>query len=281
MLSESARRAALLEGGAMTTIGSYLAISSDLGRWRAIAARAPDVSAETKYFQANIGKATSAEALLKDRRLFNYAMKAFGLGDKTYAVGMMRKALEQGVEDPRALANTLRDPGILAFAKAFDYTGKGKAVASASLSETVTGRYVEQAMQAEQGKQNPGVELALYFRENAPRLTSIYGVLADKKLLQVVQTALDISSRTSSQPVDTQARLLKAKINIDDFKDAKKLAAFIARFSAMYDMRNPGATPPSVTNANAILFGASLAESDGPAGVDISLILRRQNALRG
>lgn len=270
----------------MTTIGSYLSVTNDLARWRAVAAKAPDVAAETKYFNANISKATSIDALLKDRRLFNYAMKAFGLGDRSYALGMMRKVLEQGVVDPNALANRLHDPNILAFASAFDYAGKvdagkGGAVASERLAQTVTGRYVEQAMQAAQGRQNPGVALALYFREKAPQLTSVYGVLADKKLLQVVQTALDLSPRTSAQPVDTQARLLTAKLNLSDFKDTKKLDAFIARFSALYDLRNAGAPPDSVTNANAILFGATLAGADGPVGVDISLILRRQNALRG
>jgi hypothetical protein len=265
----------------MTTIGSYLAVANDLGRWRAVAAKAPDVAAETAYFQAKISQATSIDALLKDRRLFNYAMKAFGLGDKTYALGLMRKALEQGVDNPGALANTLRNPAILAFATAFDYTGKGGAAVTASLAETVTGKYVEQAMQTAQGRQNPGVELALYFRERAPQLTSIYGVLADNKLLEVVQTALDISPTTSAQPVDTQARLLGAKVAIADFKDEKKLSAFIARFSAMYDMQNAGATPAAVTNANAVLYGASLIGSDGPVGVDLSLILRRQAALRG
>jgi hypothetical protein len=264
----------------VTTLGSYLTVANDLARWRAVAAKTPEVAADTKYFQANISKATSIDALLKDRRLFNYAMKAFGLGDRTYAIGLMRKTLEQGVDDSGALANTLRDPNILAFAQAFDYAGKGDAVASQSLADTVTGRYVEQAMQAGQGKQNPGVELALYFREHAPQLTSVYGVLADKKLLQVVQTALGISSKTSAQPIDTQARLLKTKLNMDDFKDARKLDAFIARFSAMYDLQNAGATPQSAVGANAILFSASLAGSDGPVGVDLSLILQLRNATR-
>ncbi|WP_036282626.1 DUF1217 domain-containing protein [Methylocystis sp. ATCC 49242] len=264
----------------MTTIASYLSIANDLGRWRSITAKAPDVALETKYFKENIGKATSIEAFLKDRRLFNYAMKAFGLGDRTFAIGLMRKVMEQGVDDPKALARTLNNPNILAFAKAFDFSAKGAGVPSATLIQDVTARFVEQAMQAEQGKRNPGVELALYFREKAPGLTSIYGVLADKKLVQVVQTALDISPRTSAQNIDTQARLLKAKVNVEDFKDPKKLTAFIARFSAMYDMQNQGTVSSATASSNAILYGASLLGADGPVGVDFSLILRLQNANR-
>lgn len=265
----------------MTTAGAYLSVSKNLDRWRAIAAKTPTVALETKYFNANIGKATSIEALLKNRRLFNYAMKAFGLGDRTDAIGMMRKVLEQGVDSPKDLARKLNNPNILAFAQAFDYAGAKADVGSGDFIKTVTGRYIEQAMQAEQGRQNPGVELALYFRDHAPQLTSIYGVLADKKLLEVVQTALGIPAASSRQPIDTQARLLGAKVKIDDFKDARKLDAFIARFAAMYDLANPGAGSAPSTNANAILYGASFLGSDQPVGVDMSLLLRRQNAARG
>ncbi|MGE5389159.1 MAG: DUF1217 domain-containing protein [Hyphomicrobiales bacterium] len=265
----------------MTTVGTYLSVANNLTRWRGIAARKPQVASDTKYFQANIGKATSIDALMKDRRLLNYALKAFGLGDMTYAVGMMRKVLEQGVDSSRDLANTLNNANILAFAKAFDYAGGAAQVGSADFAKTVTDRYVEQAMQGDQGNQNPGVQLALYFRQRAPQLTSIYGVLADKSLLKVVQTALDIPAASSRQPVDTQARLLKARVNIADFKDAKKLDAFIARFAAMYDTQNPGAGSNVDPSANALLYSASFLGSDQPVGVDMSLLLRRQNAARG
>jgi hypothetical protein len=265
----------------MTTIASYLTVANDLTRWRTIASKTPDVALETKYFQANIGKATSIDALLKDRRLFNYAMKAFGLGDRTYAVGLMRKVLQQGVTDPKALANTLNDPNILAFAKAFDYAGKGSAVPSSTLSDTITGQYVEQALQTQQGQTNQGVQLALYFKQHAPSITSIYGVLADKNILQVVQTALDISPDTSRQNIDTQARLLKSKVNVADFQDPAKLTKFISRFAAMYDMKNPGADTSVNNNGNAILYSGSFLGSDTPIGVDFSLILRMQNANRG
>jgi hypothetical protein len=264
----------------MTTAGAYLQVSKNLDRWRAIAAKAPDVSLETKYFRENIGKATSSEALLKNRRLLNCALKAFGLGDKTNAIGMMRKVLEQGVDSPKDLARTLNNPNILAFATSFDYAGANAPVQSGAFAKSVVERYVEQAMLAEQGRQNPGVELALYFRSRAPQLTSVYGVLADRKILQVVQTALDIPAASSRQPIDTQARLMKARLKIEDFRDARKLDNFIARFAAAYDRDNPGAGTASVTNANALLYTASFLGSDQPIGVDMALLLRRQNAAR-
>jgi len=260
----------------MTTISAYLAVARDLPRWRAVTEKTPEVGLETKYFRAKIAATRSIEALLKDRRIFNYAMKAFGLGDRTYAVGLMRRALAQGSADPQALARTMNDQNILSFVRSFEPLRQGAAISATAINE-IAGRYVDQAMRESQGKQNPGVELALYFRDKAPKLGSIYGVLADRKLLDVVQTALGLSPRMSAQQIDTQARLLAARVKIEDFRDARKLDAFIARFAANYDMRNGD---PTATNPTLALFGAGAQENGGPIGVDFSLILRRQTAGR-
>jgi hypothetical protein len=207
-----------------------------LDKWRSITVKTPDVATSTKQFKANIGKAASAEALIKNPGLFRYAMTAFGLGDMIYAKGLMTKVLQQGVAEKTALAHTLHNPKILEFAKAFDYAANGNlTTTSSALVANVVDRYVENSLESSQEKQNPGVALALYFKRTAPSANSVYAILADKKLLTVVQTALGISPRTSAQPIDTQAKLLSAKLKISDFQDPAKLDRFIARFSAMYD----------------------------------------------
>lgn len=260
----------------MTTLSSYLLVANNMDKWKSITSSAPEVKTATGYFQKSIGKVHSAEELLKDRRLFNYAMTAFGLGDKTYAVGLMRKVLEQGVSSSKALANTLHDPNILAFARAFNFAGNGaETTASSGLVSNVVGRYVENSLETKQGEANPGVKLALYFQRNAPNVTSIYGVLADKNLLTVVQTALGISPNTSAQPIDTQAKLLKAQVKIEDFKDPKKLAQFIARFAAMYDAGAASSDGAASAGSTLSLFGAS--DSSQTIGLDMTTLLKTQN----
>lgn len=236
----------------MTTLSSYLQIANNLTKWQSITAKSPEVAVQTKYFEDHIGKVTSAEELMKDTRLFNYAMTAFGLGDITYAKGLMKKVLAEGVSDSGALANTLSNSNIKAFAEAFDFAADGADTTSSStLVQNVVSRYTEQALEANQAEQNPGVQLALYFQQHAPSVTSVYGILADKNLLSVVQTALGISPLTSAQSIDTQARLLTSKLDITDFQDPKKLQSFIARFAAMYDFNNSSTTDSIVS----ILFG--------------------------
>lgn len=258
----------------MTTLSSYLAIARDTSRWQAIAAKAPDVALQTGYFEANIGKAKSAEDLVNNQRLFNYAMKAFGLGDRTYAKGLMKQVLQQGVATSGTLAYKLNDPNILAFAKAFDFAGKGaQTTASASLVKSTVEQFRQNALETDQAKQNAGVGLALYFQRKAPAVTSIYGILADKKLLQVVQTALDISTTTAVMPLDRQAALLGKKLAVADFKDPAKLQTFISRFAAQYDYKYGDASATGSTATNAVLLGAS---QDLGAGLGAGLLQAMQ-----
>jgi hypothetical protein len=256
----------------MSTLSTYTQIASNLTKWQSIAAKEPQVATSTKYFQENIGKVKSIDDLMKDTRLFDYAMTAFGLGDITYAKGMMKKVLEKGVGED-ALTLTLTSSNIKAFATAFDFAANGEETTAAStLVETVTSRYAEQALEDDQGEQNPGVQLALYFQRKAPDITSLYGILADSKILSVVQTALGISPLTSAQSIDSQAAMLKSKLSLDDFQDPKKLAQFIARFAANYDYENGGDANSQTSLLSTLFEGAT----GSTFGVDSNLLLSVQ-----
>ena len=255
----------------MSTLTSYRLVARDLTRWQAITNSKPTVAQQTRYFQANIGNIKSADAFLKNTRLFNFAMQAFGMGDRLYAKGLMKQVLQQGVTSPDALANKLNDPRIKAFAKAFDFASKGEQTTqSANFRTDVITRYIEQTLQADQGAQNPGVKLALYFRQNAPNLTSPYGILADKDLLTVVQTTLGISPMTSYQNVDLQAKNLKARLDVADFRDPQKLQKFIERFCAVYDSKGGGLN----TSGSQML---DLFNNTSSMGIGIDALMTLQN----
>ncbi|WP_159727865.1 DUF1217 domain-containing protein [Methylosinus sp. Ce-a6] len=263
----------------MTTLSTYLQIANNQAQWQAMTAKSPEVATQTQYFKDHIGKVTSVDAFMKDSRLFNYAMTAFSLGSMTYAKGLMQKVLEGGVSNSSALANTISNANIKAFATAFDFAGNGEpTTSSATLVDNVVSRYTEQALETNQGQQNPGVQLALYFRQHAPALTSVYGILADRNILTVVQTALGLSPLTSSQSIDTQYRLLSSKVNLDDFKDPAKLQQFISRFAAQYDYNN-GGDANSQSSLLSTLFDTS--GSGSSFGLDASLLLSVQGTKFG
>lgn len=266
-----------------TTLSAYLTVANNLSQWQSITAKTPAVQTATQYFQQSIGSVTSAQQLVNNPRLFDYAMTAFGLGDMTYAKGLMEKVLQQGVTSSTALANTLNNPNILAFAKAFDFADNGSATtSSSSLVSQVVNKYIENALETSQGQQDPGVQLALYFQANAPSVTNVYGILADKNLLTVVQTALGISPMTGLEPIDTQAQMLESKLNLSDFQNPTKLQNFIERFAAEYDANNnsPGATTGGSSTTpltTASLFQTAPSNSYGVIDIDPATLLSADN----
>ena len=73
----------------LSTYTSYLVVNRDMKSSLGRVAGQPTVAADTKYYEENIGKVKSVEEFLGDYRLYSYAMKAYGLGDMTYALSLI------------------------------------------------------------------------------------------------------------------------------------------------------------------------------------------------
>jgi hypothetical protein len=266
----------------MTTLSSYLTVENNLSRWQTMTADTPSVALATQYYKANIGNATSIDQFLNNTRLYNYAMTAFGLGSQaSYYKGLMKQVLEQGVSSTSSLAYTLNDSRILAFAQAFNFAADGASTTQSSAVQTnVVSQYINQSLDSTQGQQNPGVQLALYFQQNASSITNAYDILANKNLLTVVQTALGMSPYTSLEPLDEQAQQITSKINFSDFQNPTKLQTFIEQFCAMYDENNSSASG-SGSGSSSPPANAILASATGSAGISTSLLLSIQSLQPG
>jgi len=85
--------------------------------------------------------------LVNNYRLFSYVLNSYGLGDMTYAKGLIQKVLEQGTGSQGDLAYTLNNPQILALAKTFDFAANGVSTTSSSAVQTgVVNNYIEQTL---------------------------------------------------------------------------------------------------------------------------------------
>lgn len=244
----------------VSTIATYRMISDNLVRSLDQTARKPDVSRDTAYYMEHIGKVKTLEEFIGDYRLFSYAMKAYGLSDMTYAKAFIRKVLTEGVSTSSSFANKLVDTRYREFATAFNFhaLGENATKAMAAQSGTVE-KYVRQVLEEDAGQQNEGVRLALYFERKAPTIRNAYQILADKALLQVVQTALGLSPMTAMANVDKQATMLTKSINFDDFQNPEKLTTFLQRFSAMWETQNgqTTSTTPSMFITQPLEMGIS------------------------
>lgn len=259
----------------MSTFTTYLSIANHLSRYETMTAADPTVAQATKYYQAHIGSVTTPKQLVNNPRLFNYVMNAFGLGDKTYAKALIQKVLEQGTSSSRALANTLNDPNILALAKAFNFAQNGAATTrSAATTTDVVDKYVMQTLGSNEGNQNPGVKLALYFQQHASSITDGYSILADKNLLTVVQSTLGLSPYTSVENVDRQAKQFDGMLTYSNFQKPSYVRNFLERFAAQYDLSNANGSPSSSTST---IVSPLLTTATARAGFSARLLMSLQN----
>jgi hypothetical protein len=128
--------------------------------------------------------------------------------------------------------------------------GKGAAaVTSSDAQATTVSKFIQQSLEDNEGQQNQGVQLALYFQRQASSIKDAYSVLADKALLQIVQTALGIPAASSAQDIDLQAQNISSKLNFTDFQDSAKVQKFLQKFSVMWDMDNPSSSSTVSTPA--------------------------------
>lgn len=223
----------------LSTFTSYNLLNKDLTKSLSRTADQTTVKRETEYYKKNVGNIKSIDDFMKNDRIYRFVMKAYGLEDMTYAKAMIRKILEGGTDDASSLANKLNDSRFKALAKAFDFKALGASttVTQAVEKDTVD-LFVRQQLETDAGDQNEGVRLALYFQRKASSVTSPYGILADKALLKVYQTAFDVSPLSSAQSIETQAATVKKFINIADLQDPAKVQKIIQKFAAKYDIAN-------------------------------------------
>jgi hypothetical protein len=255
-----------------STFASYSLIARDLDASLARKAKQPDIARETAYYTAKIGTVKSIDDFLGDRRLYAYAMKAYGLEDMTYAKAFMRKVLTEGVADRSAFANRLADDRYVAFARAFDFETYGETTTTraAAVADT-TAAYLRQSLEGDAGSEDTGVRLALYFARVAPTVSSGYGVLGDPALSQVVKTVLGLPDISSSDGIARQAAIIETRVDLASFKDPDKLQRFVQRFTAIWDAQNNAASAPILN-----LFADSTAQ-----GLDASVLLSLQRIRSG
>jgi hypothetical protein len=179
------------------------------------------VMRETAYFRENIGKIETAEDLVKDRRLLTVALEAYGLESEIDKRYFLKRVLEEGSENPAALARRLSDPKFREFAAAFGFgDGQGARTRTEGFAETVVARYRVRAFERAVGEQDESLRLALYFDRTAQALAGEtvseeaqwLRLLGDVPMRRVVETALGLPPQFAQIEIDTQVREVRTRV---------------------------------------------------------------------
>lgn len=238
----------------LTTYTSYIQISADLPRSIERVGDQPLVARETEYYQENISNIKSVDEFMADSRIYNYALKAHGLEDMSYAKAFIRKVLTEGIETDSSFANQLADKRYSALVETFNFFRNGESTTVFTKAQQGTvDKYLRQTLEENAGNDNEGVRLALYFQRKASEITEPYQILADTALATVVRTALSLPDQFALTDIDKQAELFTNSIDFTDFQDPEKLETFLQRFTSLWELSNP----TSVNTASVLLGGSS------------------------
>jgi len=213
-----------------------------------------DATTAVDNFAKGMAEVKSLDDFLTNDKLTSFVLKANGLDPTKYDEETLRKIFTSDPSDPKSYLNTKADSKLKEIVADFNFDTEGDltrakigAVQNVGAEDRTQQSYLQQTLETQQGESNDGVRLALYFARKAPDITSLYTILGDKALFQVITTTYSLPSGISSMDVEKQVDLLKKFVNLDDLQDSKKVDKLMKRFTAMYDLQNSSSNSPALT----------------------------------
>ncbi len=173
-----------------------------------------------EFFRSNVAEAKTADALVSDRRLLGVALGAFGLGEDINAKAFVKRVLDDGTLDPKALSNRLSDKRYAAFSKAMGFGDFS--VANTQLSDfpdRITSRYLSEKFEEAVGESDPNLRLALGFERGLSDVLEAatsskarwFTVMGTPALRTVFEGAFGLPSSFGSLDIDRQLEILEDK----------------------------------------------------------------------
>jgi len=180
--------------------------------------RSPEIQREIDHFRAHAGEAETAEALVADRRLLRVALGAFGLEDEVDKRAFVRKVLEDGVLDPKALANRLADPAWGKFARTLGYGDFGGFLHLETVRHDLAERFRLRQFERAVGDADVNLRLALNFKREIAEIAASgsgrsawYRLLGSQPLRRVVEGALGLPQGFAQLDIDRQVSALEER----------------------------------------------------------------------
>lgn len=224
----------------------------------------PAQTRDESYFRDRIGKVSTAEQLVSDKRLLRIALTAFGLEGDLNSTAFIRKVLEGGTLKVESLANKLADKQYRAFASAFgfgDYSVPRTKIST--FPDEILTRFRARSFEAAVGGQNNIYRLALNAEREVAAVAAgtssenakWFTILGNQPMREVLQTALGLPKSFASIDIDQQLSVLKTRAEaafgadtVSQFRDPGRLEALVRRYILRAEMQDQGggASPQAV-----------------------------------
>jgi hypothetical protein len=230
---------------------------------------APAQQRDEAYFRDKIGKVTTAEQLVSDKRLLRIALTAFGLEGDLNSTAFIRKVLEGGTLKEGSLANKLADKQYQKFSSAFGFGNYSVPRTKIStFPDEILSVFRARSFETAVGDQNNTYRLALNAEREVAAVAAgsssdnakWYTILGNQPLREVFQTALGLPKSFASIDIDQQLSVLKSRTaaafgaeTVSQFKDPARMEALVRRYITRAEMQDQGAASSSASIALQLL----------------------------
>ena len=206
-----------------------------------------ELKRDDSYFRAQIGKISTAEELVNDRRLLSVALGAFGLSDDINNKYFIRKVLEEGTLTTGALSTRLADKQYQKMSAAFGFGDF--AIPRNKISDfpdKILTAYRDRQFEIAVGAQNPDLRLALNVQRELPLIAAKttssenakwFTVMGNAPLRSVLEKALGLPNTLGALDLDKQLAAFKERTrsqlgsdSMAQFSDPAKVESLIRRF---------------------------------------------------
>ena len=209
---------------------------------------------EIDYYNKQMQTITTSSQLLSDSRLTNVLLTSYGIDPKSVSSSDLKKMFASDLDDPKSFVNQEDNPAFAEMVASFNFDKKGELTSDAlggvqqrGQVLTTVDNYMQQSLEEQEGDTNEGVRLALYFKREAPDITSSYNILSDTALFSFFKTAFSLPDNISNMDTDKQADMVEKYIDFSKLSDSDYVDSLIQKFSALYDEANSTATSPALT----------------------------------
>jgi hypothetical protein len=221
---------------------------------------------DAKYYTDAMQRIDNRDQFLADRQLINIVLTSEGIDPETVTDDFIKQIFSSDLDDPESYVNKLDDKRFAQIVGSFNFDADGEidrslggTVQNGGQTAATQSMYLSQLLETEQGNDNAGVRLALYFQRLADSITDPYVILGDDALAEFFRVTFSLPEEFSNMDIDKQAAVVEKNLNLEDLSDPVKLKKLVERFTFMYDIENnSGSSSPAVS----ILNGSS-----GSAGI--------------
>jgi hypothetical protein len=192
----------------------------------------PQQKRAMEQFKRAVDRAPDVRTALRDPRVLQVITTALGIPEGANQQGLATRVLLSDLRDEKSLANTLGDRRWKSAAETLDLGRRGIAALrdpqlQASLADGLRRAQWSQNLEKEQ----PGLGDAVLFRERATAVdNNIFAVLGDPIIRRVVTGALGLPMQIAIQSVETQARAVRARLDITKLEDPREVQRLAERY---------------------------------------------------